>query len=154
MPRIDTLHFGSLDYSEDALLEFPTGLPAFEDQTCFVLIERPDSSPLVFLQSLGRPELVFLALPALVIEPGYQLDVPHEERALLGLPADVPLIIGRDLLCLAILTVAGCGPATANLMAPVVVNLATRRGAQVIQTDSSYSYRHPLFQQPEEQPCS
>ncbi len=154
MPRIDTIHFGPLDYSEDSLLEFPAGLPAFEDQTRFVLIERPDSSPLVFLQSLGRPELAFLALPALTIEPGYRLEIPPEERALLGFAADAPLSIGRDVLCLAILTVAGGGPATANLMAPVVVNLATRRGVQVIQTDSSYSYRHPLFQQPEKQPCS
>jgi len=34
---------------------------------------------------------------------------------------------------------------TANLLAPVVVNLKTRRGLQAIQVDSSYSHQHPVL---------
>ena len=34
--------------------------------------------------------------------------------------------------------------ATANLMAPIVMNLKTRRGLQAIRRDSMYSHQHPI----------
>jgi flagellar assembly factor FliW len=153
MPEIDTAAFGRLDYADDAILEFPAGLPAFEDQTRFVLIERPDVAPLVFLQSLARSDLAFPALPVAAVSPDYQLDIPDEDRALLGLPgAD-----GGDpenLLCLAIVTLSGQAPPTVNLAAPVVVNLARRRAVQIVQATPRYSHQHPLFA-PEDAPsCS
>ena len=35
-------------------------------------------------------------------------------------------------------------PATANLMAPVVIHRRTRRARQIIQYDSEYHFEHPL----------
>ncbi len=34
--------------------------------------------------------------------------------------------------------------ATANLMAPIVLNVKTRRGLQAIRRDSRYSHQHPV----------
>jgi flagellar assembly factor FliW len=36
---------------------------------------------------------------------------------------------------------------TANLLAPVVISLATRRAVQAIASGSAYSHRHPLAAQ-------
>jgi flagellar assembly factor FliW len=47
-------------------------------------------------------------------------------------------------MCLAILTVPKEGPVTANLLAPVVVNLATRVAVQAVRADTMYSHRHPI----------
>ena len=145
MPRIETAHFGPLDYLEESVLEFAAGLPAFEDQTRFVLIERAESAPLVFLQSLGRPELVLPALPVQLLCPDYRLEMAAEDGA--------PPFPGQDVLCLAIVTAAAGAPPTANLAAPVVVNLATRQAAQVIRADSAYSHQHPLFPAEDQSPC-
>jgi flagellar assembly factor FliW len=155
MPQIQTDSFGLLDYAEDAVLEFPVGLPAFEDQTRFVLIERPHLAPLVFLQSLRLPDLAFLTLPVQAVDAAYRLQIPVEDRELLGFSADQPApALGRELLCLVVVTVPPDGPSTVNLMAPVIINLATRHGAQVLQPEAGYSHQHPLFQAAEEQPCS
>lgn len=152
MPEIDTAAFGRLNYAEDAVLDFPAGLPAFEDQTRFVLIEQPDLAPLVFLQSLARPELAFPALPAAAVVSGYEVDIPEEDRALLGLAAG-QTATGAGLVYLAIVTLSG-QPPTVNLAAPVVVNPALRRAVQVVQSAPRYSHRHPL-PAPEEPPaCS
>lgn len=154
MPHLETTQFGRLDYSEDAVLEFPAGLPAFEDQTRFVLVEQPESAPAVFLQSLRRPELSFLTLPVRAVDPAYALEIPPEERAGLGFPEQgPPPVVGRELLCLVIVAApAGAAP-TANLMAPVVVSLAHRRGAQVLQPPARYSHQHPLLPPAQEPPC-
>jgi flagellar assembly factor FliW len=51
-----------------------------------------------------------------------------------------------DLLVLAVVTLprGNDAAATANLRAPVVVNLATRRGRQVVLTDDRYSVATPI----------
>jgi flagellar assembly factor FliW len=144
MPIIDTPHFGRLEYTEDNVLEFPFGIPAFETETRFMALERPETAPVIFLQSLSRPELVFMTLPVSLVEPGYRSDVSAEDLEALGLVTDRQPEEGREVLTLAVITVDENRVATANLMAPVVVNVATRRALQTVQPDSGYSARHPL----------
>jgi flagellar assembly factor FliW len=144
MPVIETPHFGSLEYTEDRVLEFPHGIPAFESERRFLALERPETAPVIFLQSLSRSELVFMTLPVSLVEPGYRGAIPPEDLEALGLEAGRPPEEGREVLSLAIITVDENRSATANLMAPVVVNLSTRRAVQSVQPDSGYSPRHPL----------
>lgn len=147
-----TEHFGPIEYSPDQVIAFPEGLPAFEDEREFLLIERAATAPVIFLQSLRRPELAFITLPAALVEPSFRLAPAPEDLEALGLEGEVRPDAG--LLCLAIVTVPENGPPTANLMAPVVINLAARLGRQVIQAGAPYSHQHPLGPRSEEAPCS
>lgn len=45
------------------------------------------------------------------------------------------------------LTVANDGGITANLLGPLVINTRTRRGRQLVLTESGYSTRHPVSQE-------
>lgn len=137
MAFLETPRFGKVEYGEEAVVEFAEGLPAFETDTRFVLIEPPETSPVVFLQSLVHPELCFTTAPAVCIDKEFQLKVTDAELEPIGGAA-------ADLLCLAILTLREGRPPTANLMAPVVIHRRTRKARQVIQYDSGYSFEHPL----------
>jgi flagellar assembly factor FliW len=141
MPQISTSHLGTIEYDDNAVLDFPEGLPAFCDDTRFVLVERPESAPLIFMQSLVNLELCFLTAPVITIDANYTLTTPLDELAPIGVE-DVRI---DDLLCLAILTIPENSAPTANLMAPVVINRKTRRARQVIQYESGYSFEHPLY---------
>lgn len=66
-----------------------------------------------------------------------------EDLALLELPAERRPRIGDDVLCLAAIALRETGP-TANLLAPIVVNLANRKAVQAVAPESSYSHRHAL----------
>lgn len=151
--RFETQHFGTVEYDNEAICEFPAGLPGFEDEREFLPLELPRTRPIVFLQSLRRAELCFITLPVQTIEPGYRLALSAEDLRLLGLAEERQPEIGREVLCLAIVAVVEGGPPTANLLAPIVINLANQRGVQAIQSDSVYSLRHPL-PAGEEQACS
>ena len=144
MPHVQTRDFGLLEYDPHATLHFPRGLPGFEDQDRFVLVEQEKLAPVVFLQSLKTADLCFLAVPISAIDPNYELRMTPEDQAALG-------VTETDFLCLAILSAADNGRLTANLLAPVVVNLETRVSVQAVRTDTRYSHRHPLYQ---EAPCS
>ena len=141
MPLCTTKYFGNLDVPEDAVLTLPSGILGFESETSFVVIQRPSEYPLVYLQSASDPQLCFLALPVLTVDPAYDLALSQEDARDLGLPTRPA--IGQDVLCLVLVTTHEHSP-TANLLGPVVVNLRTRTGRQCINETRRYSHQEPL----------
>jgi flagellar assembly factor FliW len=141
MLRCETIHFGTLEYSAALAVEFEDGLPGFESERRFVLVQRADHHPLVFLQSVDTSGLCFPALPAQVVDPQYQLRLSDADSAALGLTGTAT--IAEQTLCLALIAIHANDP-TANLLAPVVINLLTRTAAQCIDPDMRYSHRTPL----------
>jgi flagellar assembly factor FliW len=142
--RCETRYFGPVDYDEQSVMLFPDGIPAFEQEQRFLALRQPINEPLVFLQSLANPNLCFATLPALSACPSYQLSMAPEDLDALRLETARQPVIGRDVLCLAILSLEENAPPTVNLLAPIVVNLRTLCGRQAIQTDSLYSHREAL----------
>lgn len=142
MPSCQTRDFGPAGYSEDSVIRMERGPLGFEEETRFVLLQQPAQYPLVYLQSVRTAELCFLALPVLAVDSEYVLQLSPEDAALIGVPGQP--VIGRDVLCLALLTVHTDGP-TANLLAPVVVNLQSRAALQCIVADGGYSHQFALM---------
>lgn len=143
MPQVATGRFGMVEYSEESVIQFPQGLPGFESEHRFLLMEQPQTEPVVFLQSLARPDLSFLALPVTAIDPDYHLQLSSVDLAVIGLPSEpaIPL----QLALLAILCVGQGVPPTANLLGPVAINRGNRRAIQAIRDDTRYSATQPLF---------
>jgi flagellar assembly factor FliW len=143
MPRVDTEQFGALEYAEESTLLFPRGLPGFEECSRFVLLDDPGLAPLVHLQSLETPGLCFLALPVRSVDPNYETILASEDREVLGMEGHL-----QATLDLALLSVAADGCLTANLLAPLVIHLATQRAVQAVRLDSRYSHQHVLAEVP------
>lgn len=153
MPSVETKYFGIMPYCQESVFEFPFGLPGFEDEKRFVLIELPDHAPLVFLQSLAQTALCFLALPILAVDREYRLAIAPEDLAALGLDTGPQPQLGTEVLVLALLSLHDKFPATANLMAPIVIHLGSRRAIQAIRRDSFYSHQHSIEPRAAEQSC-
>ena len=143
MAAFETKHFGNISFDPQAIIEFPRGLPGFEERRKFLALEFEHSKPLVFLQSLEDPGICFVTAPVRAVEPEYVLRVSEEDLRLLGLdPARQPRI-GPDVLCLSVVSIEESGT-TANLLAPIVVNVRNLQAVQAIGPESVYSHRFPL----------
>ncbi|MCX6595109.1 MAG: flagellar assembly protein FliW [Acidobacteria bacterium] len=138
--RIETNSFGPIDCADADIIHFPQGLPGFEYEKAFVAIERPQSQPVVFLQSVTSPGLFFVTLPVETIDRGYQLKLSDEYRRILGVTD-----MARDLLSLAIVCMPDAGVPTANLLGPIVVHRQDRVAVQAVRDDAVYSAAEPLF---------
>ena len=145
MAQTLTRDFAMIDYDPQTAIDFPQGLPGFGDERRFLLIEKESLAPLVFLQSLMTPELCFLTVSVFVAEPGYQIGNLQEDYEI--------VTPGTDSLWLAILAASPIG-FSANLLAPVVVNLKTREAVQAVRSDALYSHQHPLPWRVDEAACS
>jgi flagellar assembly factor FliW len=154
MPKLSTVYFQELEYTNDSVFDFPVGIPGFEDQVAFLFVEQPATRPLIFMQSLLNSRLCFLAVPALTVDREYRLNLSADDLATLGLKPEDPLRIGTDIGCFVLLTVSEDAAPTVNMMSPIVVNLRSRRGVQAIPTTSEYSLRQPLVMEKETAPCS
>ena len=141
MARAETKYFGPQEYAEDAVIRIPGGIPGFQDESEFILIQFPDQFPLVYLQSTRRPDVCFAALPVRVLDRLYELELTDDDAELLDVP--VRPTVGGDVLCLSVL-VSGETGAFANLFAPIVINMTTRVAAQCVNSAGSYSCEHAI----------
>ena len=141
MKKIMTDRFGEIEVEEDEIVHFPAGIPAFEEEHDFLIIPYAEGSPYVFLQSVQTPNLAFLMTVPLVFFPDYEFTIDDDVEKELGLTSP------EDVLIYTILTLAGkeIRDLTANLMAPIVINVKTRLAKQIVLDRSSYTTKHRLF---------
>jgi flagellar assembly factor FliW len=149
---LPTKLFGDLEFEPAAVFTFNAGIPGFEDYREFVFVERPQTHPLVFMQSVQDPELCFIAVPVSAADTSYRLEMSPEDRASLGLPESGPLPIDGEVACLALVSSSESGP-TVNLASPIVLNVWARRGLQAVRSDGIYSLRQPLAPECEAASC-
>lgn len=140
---VNTKYFQQVECDAASVVQFPQGLPGFEDLRTFVCLEQPEYRPLVYLQSIEEAQVCFLTLPVGVINKDYQLQVGPEDTRVLQLAGD-RAALGVNLVGLAILSVSRDRDTTANLLSPVLINVSSRIGLQVIQARSQYDWQHPL----------
>ena len=143
--KIQTSRFGILDVSDETLLNFPSGLVGFPAFRRFVVLDAAEDSDYQWFQSCDDPSLAVVIVDVHLLQPDFRVDVPDE-----GL-AELDLIQSDPILIMAVVTIPSGRPdqATANLRAPLVVNLRTRKGKQMILHES-IPLRYPLLQAPAE----
>ncbi len=145
--KIATTRFGELDIAEGRIIRFEKGLLGFPKYQRYVLIEsgdaaRPnDPSTFWWLQSADLPDLAFVVTDPTLFVPTYRVPVHAEQMSGLGLEsldeAQVFVIVNKrgNLL-------------TGNLQGPLVVNVASRCGEQLVLSDRRFTTRVPLVEVP------
>ena len=122
------------------LLAMTEALPGFPGHRDYVLVTADGDGRLFWLQSMAPDGPRFLAVDPGAYFPDYAPPLPAAVCADLGL--DDPT--QARLYCLVTVPAEGPAAATANLRAPLVVNPATWRSAQVVLLDGSHPIRRPL----------
>jgi len=143
MTRTATATTELLPAAEDHAIVFPDGLVGCQDWKRFVLMVDDDTDgavPVAVLQSLDDTNISLFVIDPKLLDSAYQAHLTSADRSELGLQDD------QEPILYCTLTVGQDAWLTANLLGPLVVNPATRRGKQVVLTDSGYSTRQPVVQ--------
>lgn len=134
--NIESQRFGTLEINEEELLSFADGVIGFPTEQRFALVPHQGSGYIAWLQSVTTPELAFPVVSAHAFGDQYP-DVPVASAA------QQAGVEGPDevLAVMVVLCALSGQPATVNLLAPIVVNATTRKGAQVILEGTRFSTR-------------
>ncbi|MBQ6773236.1 MAG: flagellar assembly protein FliW [Synergistaceae bacterium] len=137
---INTARFGEVSYKEEDVLFFPRGIPAFENNHKWILAGSDDSA-IKWLQNIEDGDLALPVTSPDAVRPDYNARIPEDELRLIGSvnPADLALLI--------VVSIPRDAPwnMTANLRAPILINLKTHKAVQVIALNEEYPIRHIIF---------
>ena len=142
MIAVQSTRFGTLEVPKESVIEFPAGMIGFPRYTRYIMLEH--KPPFSWLQSLDEPDLAFVVVDGFEFGDSYRVKPPQNDK-------DVPFAENDEFAILVIVTVRP-NPAdtTANLKAPLFVNVEMRKGVQVIFDNPNFSTRFPLWAQDEE----
>lgn len=132
--------FGEISYSDEDMLFFPRGIPAFEKNFNWLLAGDEDNA-IKWLQNIEDGDLALPVTTPDAVMPDYNAKIPEDELELVGSkdPGDLALLI--------VVSIPEAAPwnMTANLRAPILVNLKSRKAVQVIVLNEEYPIRHAVF---------
>ena len=136
--KIESPSFGTLEVTEDKIIEFPGGLPGFEDNHRFTLLHEEGGEGVVFqLQSVDDPAVALSITSPGRLGVNLEIALSDEEVDLLGMQdsndAAVMVVVRKPDAD----TPANAG-LVANFLAPLVINVNTRRGIQKVVGHAGY----------------
>lgn len=137
--ELQTRNFGTIQCDTKDMLLFPAGLVGMEYLRQFVLLSFDDYAPLKFLQSVDNPAFSFILINPYLLLPDYQIQLSAQDKD------ELQLIEEGGIFVYSILTMPGNPDRmSANLLAPVIMNLTTMRAKQIIMLNSTYRVNHAL----------
>ena len=133
---IQSDRFGTIDVDEQDILIFPRGIIGFANEKEFILVRTRNAHAIGWLQSATTPHMALPVVSAHVLLTKYP-DVNIESYAeAAGLGPSL-----EELAVLVVLNAPPGIPATVNLVAPIIVNATTRRGAQLLLEGTRFTTR-------------
>lgn len=115
---------------------FPEGLPGLEGARNFLLVPNELALPFLYFDCQDRPDLGFFCIDPFLVDPDYRIRISDVDQEFLDL---------RDpeqaLILVTVTLASDPSDFTANLLAPLVMNLERRQGRQIIQEGYPLCYR-------------
>lgn len=137
---IHTTRFGAVSITSEDVIHFPEGLLGFNELRRFVLLDDPADEIFAWLQSCEEPGIAFPLLEPELFAAGFSIQLTRHDLEILqmtsqeGLRSFVIITIPQDPTQM-----------TANMKAPIVINIAQRLARQCVLQDNSLAIREPIF---------
>lgn len=144
--KLATKHFGEIEIPEDNIITFEQGIPGFNEYKHYVIInDEEEDSPFCWLQSVDEVELAFALVNPYLVHPNYKPNLPNAAITKLGEGTS------EDYSILSIVIVPeDVEKMTANLRAPILINLKTKKAIQIIQDSEDYPVKYYLLKELQE----
>jgi flagellar assembly factor FliW len=138
--QITTSRFGIIELADDDIIQFPEGLLGFNDLRRFVLLDDPNDEIFAWLQSCEDGGIAFPVLEPELFSSNYVVGLTKGDLEALSLKSV------EESRSFAIITIPqDPTQMTANLKAPIVINLKSRTARQCVLQDNNLAIREPIF---------
>lgn len=145
--KLQTTKFGEIEVDESLCFDMVLPILGYEDETKFVIVEHKSESKFRWLQSLQTPSLAFVMTMADCFGIDYSFELPDEPQSVLEINE------AEDILTFNLVSIPADNPraSTINLLAPIIVNVKTHKGGQIVLTDPKLRVDYPLIEKVEKE---
>lgn len=139
---IETGRFGKLNVELTDIIEFPQGILGFPEYKKYCLIDPADDTLILWLLSIDNPEVCFPVLEPKIFKSDYAVRLSGAELR------DLKLTTVKKAAVYSILTIPeNISEMTANLKAPIVINLEEQVAKQAVLQENDYNIKHAMFKE-------
>lgn len=140
--QIKTKHFGEVEIDESRLITFKEGIYGFEEHKKFVLLcDNDEKAAFSWLQCLDDADLALPLISPILWFPNYSPEIADE------LIESIGELKEEDLSIYSVVVVPeNIENMTTNLKAPILINVKTKKGIQVIVEDD-FAVKQNLYDQ-------
>ena len=141
--KIKTRTLGEIEFSEEQVMEMPSGMIGFPSLHRYLLFPFDDPEvPFLWWQCIDDPMLCFIMIDPSLVCPDYEVALSADEFE------DIDLRSASDGSVYVVVTVpADPREMTVNLMGPIVINHSARKAKQLVLTDPRYTTKHRVLRQ-------
>lgn len=134
-------NMGEVEITEDKIINFIQGPLAFEDYKKFFIIDPEENDfPFKLLQSAEEESLGFIITDPFIFKDDY--DIELNEEVLQELEIEKP----EDILVYVLLVIPDkVEDISANLVAPIIINVEKRIAKQIILDGTDYETKYRIF---------
>lgn len=136
-----TYYFGEIEVDDTDIITFEQGIAPFEDDKHFVLLDdEKDGIPFMWLQSMDQEGLAWAVINPFLFKPDYNFELSD------AFAKEIDLTDPQNMAVFSIVKIPDdVKDITANLMSPLIINGANRKGAQYVMVDERYHARHNIL---------
>ena len=118
---------------------FEKGIPGFENYRYFNVNIVEGNKKIYNIVSKEDPNIGFISISPFDIKKDYEIDLDDEFIKELDIKDE------KDVLVICLITLGkSLKDSTANLKAPIIINIKNNRGKQLILQDDKYKIKEPL----------
>ncbi|WP_067843222.1 flagellar assembly protein FliW [Amphibacillus sediminis] len=137
--QIQTKYFGEIMVDQNNTITFSNGLPGFQDEKEFILIDLPNNPIFQVLQSIKQEDIAFIVTNPYHFYQDYEIELDDTILEQLAISSEEQVMV------LSILTLnEQFEKSTINLQAPIIINQDKKLAKQYVTNDSRYLTRAPL----------
>ena len=137
---LNTKYHGSREYTEEDIIYFKKGLPGFEEYKEFIFFTFENNPTFNILHSVEDLSLGFVLVSPFSVTKDYEFELTKEKQKELKVESE------EDVLVMSTVTLnSKVEKITTNLKAPIIINIKSKLGEQIILAEEKYSLKHPVF---------
>ncbi|VYU41973.1 flagellar assembly protein FliW [Clostridium tertium] len=139
MEIISPIH-GKITYKENEIITFEKGIPGFPNLKKYIIREALEDSPFSIIQSVEDKDIGFVIISPFVVKEDYEIKLSKEIINNLNIQNE------EDVLLYSLVTLSEkVENITANLKAPLVININDKKGEQYILDKEEYEIKTKVF---------
>jgi flagellar assembly factor FliW len=135
---IKSRFLGELQVDKNKIINFEEGILGFEDIREYCIISIPEKEQFSLLQSIEDENISFVLIKPWDFFGDYEIDLKENHLKTMNIESS-------DQLAIYSIVSFKKNDITANLLAPVVINVDTNKGSQIVLHSQEYKTKHSIF---------
>jgi flagellar assembly factor FliW len=140
--KINTKYHGEIEYSDSDIIKIKKGIPGFESLHKFILFNVEDNPYFKVLHSIEDSTVGLIAVNPFEFIKEYEVKLSDSIISELKVSGE------EDVLILTTVTLnSDIEKITTNLKAPIIININSGLGEQIILDNDEYGIKYPLIRE-------